>query len=156
ADETLDNVSLVGNHFVASYLKDARAQIKLFDLNGKFVRQIELPGIGTVVGFNGKRKDLETFYAFTSVNTPTTIYHYYLQTGQSTLYQRTKIGFDPNDYLTTQVFYTSRDGTRVPMFITHKKGLKLDGNNPTYLYGYGGFNVSLTPAFSISNLIWME
>jgi len=156
ANETLENVSLVGDLLIASYLKDARAQIKLFDLNGKFVREVELPGIGTASGFAGKRRDSETFYAFTSFTTPTTIYRYDLKSGKSTLYRQPKVDFDPNDYETKQVFYTSKDQTRVPMFITHKKGLKLDGNNPTYLYGYGGFSISLTPEFSISNLVWME
>jgi prolyl oligopeptidase len=156
AKETLEGVSLVGDHFIASYLKDARTQIKLFDLKGKFVREVELPGIGTAAGFGGKRKDTETFYAFTGFTTPTTIYRYDLKTGKSTIYRQPKVDFKPGDYETKQVFYKSKDGTRVPMFITHKKGLKLDGNNPTYLYGYGGFSVSLTPAFSIANLVWME
>ena len=156
AAETLESVTLVGDHFIASYLKDARTQIKLFDLTGKFVRELELPGIGTATGFGGKRKDTETFYAFTSFTTPTTIYRYDITTGKSTIYRQPKVDFNPNDYETKQVFYTSKDSTRVPMFITHKKGLKLDGRNPTVLYGYGGFNVSLTPAFSISNLVWME
>ncbi|MEP7343500.1 MAG: prolyl oligopeptidase family serine peptidase [Acidobacteriota bacterium] len=156
AEETLESVNLVGDHFIASYLKDARTQIKLFDLTGKFVREVDLPGIGTAAGFGGKRKDTETFYAFTGFTTPTTIYRYDIKTGKSTIYRQPKVDFNPNDYETRQVFYTSKDGTRVPMFITHKKGLKLDGQNPTVLYGYGGFNVSLTPAFSLSNLVWME
>jgi prolyl oligopeptidase len=156
APETLEGVSLVGDHFIASYLKDARTQIKLFDLNGKFAREIELPGIGTATGFSGKRKDTETFFAFTSFTTPTTIYRYDLKINKSTVYRRPEVDFNPGDYETRQVFYKSKDGTRVPMFITHKKGLKLNGQNPTYLYGYGGFNVSLTPAFSIANLVWME
>jgi prolyl oligopeptidase len=156
ASETLEGVSLVGDHFIASYLKDARTQIKLFDLKGKFVREVELPGIGTAAGFGGKRKDTETFYAFTGFTIPTTIYRYDLKTGKSTIYRQPKVDFKPGDYETKQVFYKSKDGTRVPMFITHKKGLKLDGNNPTYLYGYGGFSISLTPAFSIANLVWME
>ncbi|MDQ3012588.1 MAG: prolyl oligopeptidase family serine peptidase, partial [Acidobacteriota bacterium] len=156
AEETLESVTLVGNHFIASYLKDARSQIKLFDMTGKFVREVDLPGIGTATGFSGKRTDTETFYAFTSFTTPTTIYRYDIKTGQSNIYRQPKVDFNPNDYETRQVFYTSKDSTRVPMFITHKKGLKLDGQNPTVLYGYGGFNISLTPAFSISNLVWME
>lgn len=156
AAETLEGVSLVGDHFIASYLKDARAQIKLFDLGGKFVREVKLPGIGAAAGFAGKRKDSETFYAFTSFTTPTTIYRYDVKTGKSEVYRQPKVDFDPNAYETKQVFYKSKDGTRVPMFITHKKGLKLDGQNPALLYGYGGFSVSLTPAFSISNLVWME
>ena len=156
AAETLEGVGLVGDYFIASYLKDARSQIKLFDLGGKFVREVELPGIGTATGFGGKRKDTETFYAFTSFTTPTTIYRYDVKTGQSATYRKPKVDFDPNNYETKQVFYKSKDGTRVPMFITSKKGLKLDGQNPTLLYGYGGFSVSLTPAFSIANLVWME
>jgi prolyl oligopeptidase len=156
AEETLESVSLVGDHFIASYLKDARAQIKLFDLTGKFVREVDLPGIGTAVGFGGKRTDAETFYAFTSFTTPTTIYRYDIKSGKSTVYRQPKVDFNPNDYETKQVFYASKDGTRVPMFITHKQGLKLLGQNPTVLYGYGGFNVSLTPAFSMSNLVWLE
>lgn len=156
AAEALEGVSLIGDQFFASYLKDARTQIKLFDLQGKLIRELALPGIGTATGFNGKRTDTETFYAFTSFTTPTTIYRYDLKTAQSTVYRQPKVDFNPADYETKQVFYASQDGTRVPMFITHKKGLKLDGQNPTLLYGYGGFSVSLTPAFSIKNLVWME
>jgi prolyl oligopeptidase len=156
ADETLGGVSLVGNQFFASYLKDARTQIKLFKTTGEFVRELELPGIGTASGFGGKRGDKETFYSFTGFTSPTTIYRYDVASGKSAVYRQPKVDFNPNDYETKQVFYTSKDGTRVPMFITHKKGLKLDGSNPTYLYAYGGFNVSLTPAFSVSNLVWME
>lgn len=156
AEETLEGVSLVGDYFITSYLKDARSQIKLFDLTGKFIREVELPGIGTAIGFGGKRADTETFYAFTGFTTPATIYHYDLKTGQSSVYRQPKVDFNPQDYQTKQVFYAGKDGARVPMFITHKRGLKLDGQNPTVLYGYGGFNVSLTPAFSISNLVWME
>jgi prolyl oligopeptidase len=115
-----------------------------------------LPGLGTAAGFGGKRKDAETFYAYTSFTAPTTIYRYDVKTGQSALYRQPKVDFDPAKFETKQVFYNSKDGTRVPMFITHKKGLKLNGQNPTLLYGYGGFNVSLTPAFSISRVVWME
>ncbi len=154
--ETLEGVNVVGQHFAASYLKDAHTQIKLFDLQGKFVREVSLPGLGTASGFGGKRSDTETFYSFTSFTTPATIYRYDLASGKNTLYRQPKVGFNPNDYETRQVFYASKDGTRVPMFITHKKGLKLNGQNPTLLYGYGGFSVSLTPAFSIRNLVWME
>ncbi len=154
--ETLEGVNVVGQHFAASYLKDAHTQIKLFDLQGKFVREVSLPGLGTASGFGGKRSDTETFYSFTSFTTPATIYRYDLASGKNTLYRQPQVGFNPNDYETRQVFYASKDGTRVPMFITHKKGLKLNGQNPTLLYGYGGFSVSLTPAFSIRNLVWME
>lgn len=154
--ETLGGVRIVGNMFVASYMKDAHSQIKLYDMKGKFVREVQLPGLGTVGGFNGKRDDTETFYSYTSFTTPSTVYRYDMRTGKSTVFRQPKVAFNPADYETKQVFFTSKDGTKVPMFITHRKGLKLDGTNPTYLYGYGGFNVSLTPAFSVSNLIWME
>ncbi len=154
--ETLEGVSLLGNNFIASYLKDAQAQIKVFDLTGKRIREIQLPGIGTASGFGGKRTDSETFYAFTSFTTPTTIYRYDMKKDLSEIQRQPQVTFKPSDYETKQVFYQGKDATRVPMFITYKKGLKLDGNNPTLLYGYGGFSVSLTPAFSIRNLVWME
>jgi prolyl oligopeptidase len=156
ADETLESVGLLNNQFVADYLKDARSSIKIFDLDGSLVREVELPGIGSAGGFNGKRYDTETFYSFTSFTTATTIYHYDMVTGESTIFRQPQVDFNPDDYETKQIFYTSKDGTQVPMFITHKKGLQLDGNNPTLLYGYGGFNVSLTPSFSVSRLVWME
>ncbi len=156
ADETLQNVSLVGDHFFASYLKDARTVVKVHDMAGKLVREVKFPGIGTAGGFSGKRTDKETFYSFTSFTTPPTVYRYDVGTGESTVYKAPKVAFDPNDYETTQVFYASKDGTKVPMFISHKKGLKLDGTNPTLLYGYGGFNISLTPSFSPATIVWME
>nr|WP_290228079.1 prolyl oligopeptidase family serine peptidase [Trichocoleus desertorum] len=156
AAETLEGVGLLNHQFVASYLKDARSQIKIFDLNGSFVREVVLPGIGSAGGFGGRREDTETFYSFTSFTTPPTIYRYDMVTGESNLFRQPTVAFNPDEYETKQVFYASKDGTQVPMFITHKKGLQLDGNNPTYLYGYGGFNVSLTPSFSVSNLVWME
>ncbi|MBU7583420.1 MAG: S9 family peptidase [Nostoc sp. TH1S01] len=156
SEATLESVNILNNQFVADYLQDARSQIKIFDLQGAFVREVELPGVGSVGGFGGKRHDTETFYSFTSFTTPGTIYRYDMVTGKSQVFRQPKIGFNPDDYETKQVFYHSKDGTKVPMFITHKKGIKLDGNNPTYLYGYGGFNVSLTPTFSVSILVWME
>ncbi len=156
ADETLEGVGLLNNQFVADYLKDARSSIKIFDLDGAFVREVELPGIGSAGGFGGKRYDTETFYTFTSFTTPATIYRYDLVSGETTLFRKPNVDFNPDEYETKQVFYSSKDGTQVPMFITHKKGLQLDGNNPTLLYGYGGFNVSLTPNFSVSRLVWME
>ncbi|HXG93289.1 MAG TPA: prolyl oligopeptidase family serine peptidase [Blastocatellia bacterium] len=156
AKETLGNVGVINDKFIASYLKDAHTQVKVFDLNGKLVREIELPGIGSASGFGGKRKDRETFYSFTSYTTPATIYRLDMVTGKSEVFRQPKVDFNPADYETKQVFYTSKDGTRVPMFITHKKGLKLDGNNPTLLYGYGGFNIPQTPGFSVGNLVWME
>ncbi len=154
--ETLEGVSFVNNMLIASYLKDARSQIKIYSLEGKHVRDVELPGIGSVGGFGGERKDKETFYSFTGFTTPSTIYRYDLTTGKSTVFRQPKVAFTPGDFETKQIFFVSKDGTRVPMFITHKKGMKLDGNNPTLLYGYGGFNSSMTPYFSISNLVWME
>jgi prolyl oligopeptidase len=156
AAETLQGVTFVNRMFVADYLKDAHTQVKIFDLRGKFIREVEFPGLGTATGFGGKPADRETFYSFTSFTIPTTIYRYDMVTGKSTIFRQPKVDFNPAAYETRQVFYTSKDGTKLPMFITHKKGLKLDGSNPTYLYGYGGFNVSLTPGFSVGNLVWME
>ena len=156
AAEALQGVNVVNHMFVANYLKDARTQVKIFNTNGKFVREVVFPGLGTAGGFNGHAKDKETFYSYTGFTAPTTIYRYDMVTGKSSIFRQPKADFNPEDYETKQVFYASKDGTKVPMFITYKKGLKLDGNNPTYLYGYGGFNVSLSPAFSVSNLVWME
>lgn len=156
SDNVLESVNLLNNQFVASYLKDARSQIDIFQLDGTFVREVELPGIGSVGGFGGKRHDTETFYSFTGFTTPTTIYRYDLTTGESTIYRQPHVDFDPPQYETQQIFYTSKDGTQIPMFITHKTGLELNGKNPTYLYGYGGFNISLTPSFSVGQLVWME
>lgn len=156
AAETLQAVTFVNHMFVADYLKDAHAQFKIFDRAGQLVREVEFPGIGAASGFAGKAKDSETFYAYTSFTTPTTIYRYDMVTGKSTVFRQPKVEFNPSDFETKQVFYKSKDGTRVPMFLTYKKGLKLDGRNPTYLYGYGGFDISLTPAFSVGNLVWME
>ncbi|MBO1057879.1 MAG: S9 family peptidase [Dolichospermum sp. JUN01] len=156
AVETLESVGILNNQFVADYLQDAHSQIKIFDLKGNFIREVELPGIGSASGFGGKRHDTETFYSFTSFTTPGTIYRYDMKTGKSKIFRQPKVDFNADEYETKQVFYESKDGTKVPMFITHKKGIKLDGNNPTYLYGYGGFNISLTPSFSVSLLIWLE
>lgn len=156
APETLARVSVVNHQFICSYLKDARSQVKILGLDGRFIREVALPGIGSTGGFGGQRKDTETFYSFTSYTSPGTIFRYDLTTGNSTVFRQPKVDFNPDDYETRQVFYASKDGTRVPMFISHKKGLKLDGRNPTLLYGYGGFNISLTPGFSVANLAWME
>lgn len=156
AEETLEGVGLLNNQFVTDYLKDARSQIKIFSLDGTLIREVELPGIGSVGGFNGKRYDTETFYSFTSFTTPATIYRYDMVTGESIVFRQPTVDFNPDNYVTKQIFYLSKDGTNIPMFITHKKDLQLNGNNPTYLYAYGGFNISLTPFFSISNLVWME
>lgn len=155
-DNAMDGVGIVGNMFVCSYLKDAKTQIKLHSMDGTFVREVEFPGIGTAAGFDGRRKDTETFYSFSGFAVPTTIYKYNMITGESQLYRKSQVKFNPDEYETSQVFYASKDGTQVPMFITHKKGLQLDGNNPVLLYGYGGFNISITPTFSVSRVTWME
>jgi prolyl oligopeptidase len=154
--DTLVSAHMINNQLVAEYLKDARSVVKVIDLKGKLVREIALPGIGSAAGFGGKRGDAETFFSFTGFTTPTTIYRLDMKSGKASVFRQPKVEFNPNDYETRQVFYTSRDGTRVPMFIVSKKGLKQDGSNPTYLYGYGGFNISLTPSFSPANLAWME
>jgi len=156
AEETLQAVDVVGDHFLATYLKDAHTVVRVFDLSGKHVRDVELPGLGTAAGFGGKRSDSQTFYAFTSYTTPATIYRYEIETGESTVWRCPKLQFNPDDYETVQVFYKSKDGTKIPMFLTGKKGLKKSGDTPTLLYGYGGFNIPLTPSFSPSNLTWLE
>ena len=153
---TLQGVSLVGDRFICSYLKDAYSEIKLYDLAGRFQRDVKLPGLGSAGGFGGKRGDTETFYSYTSFATPATVYRYDIASGTSTVFKQPTVDFNPDDYETKQIFYSSKDGTQIPMFITHKKGLALDGNNPTYLYGYGGFKASMTPFFSVSNVVWME
>ena len=149
-------MACLNNQFVADYIKDAYTQIKIFDLKGTPVRDVELPGIGSAGGFDGKRTDSETFYSFTSFTSPNRIYRYSLKTGESTLFREPNIPFDPDAYETKQVFYPSKDGTKIPMFITAKKGMDLNGGNPVLLYGYGGFNISLTPSFSVSTLVWLE
>jgi len=156
SQDTLTAVSIVGSQFVARYLKDARTEVKTFTMDGTFVRDVKFPTLGTAVGFGGKATDSETFYTFSSFATPPSIYRYDMITGQSKLLRQAKVAFDPNDYEVKQVFYQSKDGTKAPMFIAHKKGIKLDHSNPTLLYGYGGFNIPMTPAFSISRLAWME
>ena len=154
--ETLQGVGVVNQQFIASYLKDARSVVQVFALDGKPVREVALPGLGSAGGFGGKRGDTETFFSFTSFTAPGTIYRHDLTTGQSTVFRQPKLDFDEAAYETKQVFYTSKDGTRVPMFLVHKRGLKLNGQNPTLLYGYGGFNISLTPSFSVSRAAWLE
>ncbi|MFZ4572827.1 MAG: prolyl oligopeptidase family serine peptidase [Phycisphaerales bacterium] len=156
SDATLQGVSLVGDMFFANYLRDAKSEIKVHAMDGKFVRNVELPGIGTAGGFGGKRTDTETFYSFAGFTSPTRTYRYDVASGKSTLFKEAKVAFNPDDYVTKQVFYTSKDGTKVPMFIVHKKSVKTDGQRPTLLYGYGGFNISITPTFSVTNLVWME
>jgi prolyl oligopeptidase len=154
--DKLEFAHAVNNSFLIGYLKDARTEVRVHDLSGTFLRNVDLPGIGTAGGFGGKRKDKETFYAFTSFISPTTVYRYDLQAGKSAVYRQPKVDFDASRYETKQVFYTSKDGTRVPMFLTYKKGLKLDGQNPVLLYAYGGFDISLTPNFYVPNVVWLE
>jgi prolyl oligopeptidase len=156
AADALESVDLVGNVFICTYLKDAKSLVKVFEMTGKPIREMELPGIGTATGFNGKRTDTETFFTFSNFATPPSVYRYNVLTGESKLLRQAKVKFDPSNYEVKQVFYTSKDGTKVPMFIAYKKGLHLDGSNPTLLYGYGGFNISLTPGFAVSRLQWME
>jgi prolyl oligopeptidase len=155
-ESTIEAVSLVGDRFIVAFLKDAHSEVRVFHRTGQPAGDIELPGIGSAWGFYGARSDAETFYAYTSFATPTTIYHYDILSGKSTIFRAPEVAFDPAAYETRQVFANSADGTPVAIFITHKKGLELDGTNPTYLYGYGGFNISITPWFDVANLVWME
>ena len=148
--------SIGSGYFFANYMKDAISIIKQYNYEGKLVREVELPGIGTAGGFNGKKEDKTLYYSFTNYTTPGTIYSFEPKAGTSAVYQKPVLDFDGNDYESKQVFYTSKDGTKIPMIITHKRGVELNGKNPTILYGYGGFNVSLTPAFSIPNAVWLE
>jgi len=154
--DTIQGASVVNRQLIVTYMKDASSMVEIFDLNGKKVRSVGLPGVGSVGGFGGEMKDTETFYAFTSFTRPSTIYRYDMVKGESTVFRAPKLKFDPANYETKQVFYNSKDGTRVPMFIVHKKGLELNGKNPTLLYAYGGFNISLTPSFSASSMVWLE
>jgi prolyl oligopeptidase len=165
ASDSLQGVRLVGERFFAAYLRDAYSHVLLFDLDGKRKGEIALPDLGSVTGFggpldrelaHGTREDREAFYGFSGFTMPGTIYRYNLETSESTLFREPRVEFDPAAYVTEQVFYKSRDGTRVPMFLTYKKGMVREGNHPTYLYGYGGFAIPLTPSFSVSNLVWME
>ncbi len=156
SENALRNVNLVGNLFVAVYLKDAATYVRVFRTDGAHVRDVDLPGIGAAFGFGGKRSDFETFYSFSSFNRPPSIYRYDMLTGKSTLWKQAQVDFDPDDYVVKQVFYNSKDGTRVPMFISHRKDVKPDGTRPTLLYGYGGFNIPMTPSFNVTRLAWME
>ncbi len=145
-----------GGYIFASYIRDAVSFIRQFDYEGKLIREVELPGIGTASGFGGKEKETTLYFSFTNYVTPNTIYTFDVQTGKSEMYQQPKIDFKSDNYVSKQVFYTSKDGTRIPMIITFKKGTPMNGKNQTILYGYGGFNISLTPSFSISNAVWLE
>ena len=156
SDDTLDQVTHVGGKFVAQYLQDAKSSVRIFRTDGSLEREVDLPGIGTAGGFSGKADDSETFYSFTSFATPPSIYRYDTTSGENRKLRQAKVDFNPDDYVVKQVFYASKDGTRIPMFLAHRADLNLDGNRPTLLYAYGGFNISLTPSFSISRLAWME
>ena len=145
-----------GGYFFTEYMVDAVSKVKQYDYDGKFIRDVELPGVGNAGGFGGKKENKTDYYSFTNYNTPASIYKYNVDTGKSELYWKPSIEFNSDAYESKQVFYTSKDGTKVPMIITHKKGIELDGKNPTILYGYGGFNISLNPSFSITNAVWME
>ena len=156
SDDSMESAGIVGDNFIVQYLQDAKSQVKLYDLGGNYTREVKFPGIGTASGFGGRRDQHETFYSFSSFNQPPSVYRYDLKSGKSNLIREAKVDFNPDDFVVKQVFYKSNDGTQVPMFIAHKKGLTLNGENPTLLYAYGGFNISLTPSFSISRLQWME
>jgi len=155
-EEVLQGISLIGGKIVAEYMKDATSVAYIFDYKGNFIENLNLPGIGSMSGLSGKKEDNIAFYSYTSFTFPSTVYKYDISTNTSEVYTSSDIDFDVNAFETRQVFYTSKDGTKVPMFLVYKKGLKLDGNNPTYLYGYGGFNVSLTPSFRITILPLLE
>ena len=135
---------------------DAISKVLQYDMDGTFIREVKLPGVGNAGGFGGKREDTTCYYSFTNYKTPASIYKYNMERGTSELYWSPAIDFNPDDYKSTQVFYTSKDGTKIPMIITHKKGLEYNGKNPTILYGYGGFNISLNPRFSVLRAVWME
>ncbi|MFZ1700407.1 MAG: prolyl oligopeptidase family serine peptidase [Pyrinomonadaceae bacterium] len=154
--DTLNGVSFINDQFVLNYLQDAHTVIKIYGKDGKFIRDVQLPGIGSAGGFGGKRTDHETFYSYSSYNAPPTIYSYDMKTGRSKMFRTSSVKIKPSDFEVKQVFYSSKDGTKVPMFLTYKKGIKLDGSNPTILYGYGGFNIPSTPGFSVSRIGWLE
>lgn len=154
--DVLESASYTGGKILAVYMKDVANRAYVYDTTGKLIHEVKLPTLGTIGGFGGRHSDKEIFYSFTSFTYPSYIYRYAIDKNKSTLYKKTEIQFNLDEYQTKQVFFTSNDGTKVPMFIVHKKGLVLDGNNPTLLYGYGGFNINLTPSFSISNLVFLE
>ncbi len=155
-EDALRGVSMMGDRFIASYLHNAYSEVRFYDLKGKLRKKLKTPALGSIGGLYGKRNDRERFYAFTSYLYPTAIYRYSARTGKSTLFRKPEIKFDPAPYETRQVFYESKDGTKVSMFLTHSKGLALDGSHPVYLYGYGGFGISLTPGFDPSLVVWLE
>ena len=155
-DDVLDDVSLVGGRIIATYMQDARSVVRMYDLDGNFPQTVPLPGIGTAGGFGGKVDEPETFYSFTSFNTPTTLFRLDVSTGETSVFRQPEVPIDNDDYVVRQVFYASKDGTRIPMFIAHRHDIVPDGDTPTLLYGYGGFNISLTPTYSSVRMAWME
>lgn len=156
SEETLRSVSHVGGILIANYLKDARSEVRRFETSGKPLEAIQLPGLGTAGGFSGKAGDQETFFFFTSFTSPGATYRYDIASNTYSLFKAPKTKFNPDDYLSTQIFATSKDGTKVPMFVVHRKGLKLNGSNPTLLYAYGGFNISLRPSYSPATIAWLD
>lgn len=154
--QVLKSCSMAGGKFIAEYEKDARSVVEVFSRQGEKLYELELPGIGSVAGISSKNRSNEVFYGFTSFNVPAEIYRFDAETKDASLIFRPELDFNTDEYITEQVFYESKDGTKVPMFIVHKKGIEMDGNRPTLLYGYGGFNISYTPSFSVANLIWLE
>ncbi len=154
--DTLQGVSAVGGQLVAEYLHDACSAVKVFDTSGKLVREVALPGLGSSGGFGGRFDQSETFYTFTSYTIPGAIYRYDVKTGKSEVFREPNVKFDADKFESKQIFYKSKDGTQVPMILTYRKGLELNGSNPTILYAYGGFNISLSPGFSVSTIAWLE
>lgn len=155
-ENLLEGVSSAGGCLTAIYLEDAQNKVYQYEMNGTLIREIDLPGIGTIGGFDGEREDTELYYWITTFTAPATIYSFDVKSGESKLYLRPEVAFNPDDFTTEQIFFTSKDGTRVPMFVSYKKGLKRNGKNPCYLYGYGGFQINLTPSFSPSSIMFME
>ncbi|WP_298417739.1 prolyl oligopeptidase family serine peptidase [uncultured Kordia sp.] len=154
--ENVLSISIGANYFFATYMVDAVSKVLQYDYDGNLIREVKLPGVGSAGGFGGDKEDETLYYSFSNYKTPSTTYTYNPKDGTSKTYRKPGIDFNPDEYESKQIFYTSKDGTKVPMIITHKKGIKMDGKNPTILYGYGGFNISLRPSFSVANVVWME
>jgi prolyl oligopeptidase len=155
-EDVLEAVQIIHERFVVNSLHDAHSRLRLYAMDGRLDRELDLPTLGTVSTIAGERRDSEMFYAFTSFLYPTTIFRFDFPTGGTSVFKAPTLDFDPSLYETEQVFFRSKDGTRVPMFLTHRKDLPRDGSHPTYLYGYGGFNISLSPSFSVGMLVWLE
>ncbi|MDX1530587.1 MAG: prolyl oligopeptidase family serine peptidase, partial [Rhodothermales bacterium] len=156
SEAVIEDVDVINDRFVVQALDDVAARLTIHALDGALVKEVELPALGSVGGVTGERDDAELFYSFTSFTYPTTVYRYDFETGESTVFKAPEVDFDPDAYVVEQAFYPSKDGTEIPMFIVYREDLERDGENPTYLYGYGGFDISVTPSFSVSNLVWME